>query len=53
MTLPKVKKKKLIKKDFIELAKKVQKSFEEEAKYLIEKREKNGDILSIRTHNHS
>ncbi len=46
MSLPKVEKKKLIKKiDFVKLAKKVQKSFEQEEKYLIEKKQKHGDNL--------
>ncbi len=47
MSLPKVEKKKLIdKKEFVKLAKKVQRSFEEEEKYLVEKKHKHGDNLS-------
>ncbi len=47
MSLPTVKNKKLIKeKEFVENAKKVQKSFEEEAKYLRDKKLKYGDNLS-------
>ncbi len=47
MTLPKAKSKKLIKEaTFINVAKKVKKSFEEEARYLREKKLKNGDNIS-------
>lgn len=51
MTLPKAKNKKFIKEDeFIKAAKKVKKSFDEEAKYLLEKKLKNGDNISSRTY---
>jgi glutamate mutase epsilon subunit len=46
MTLPKAKIRKINKEKFIEIAKKVHKSFEEEAKYLLEKKLKYGDTLS-------
>lgn len=50
MKLPEVKNKKLIKeKEFVALAKKVKKSFEEELKYLHEKKIKNGNYLSSHT----
>ncbi len=51
MRLPKAKKKKLInEKEFVKNAKKVQESFEEEIKYLYEKKLKNEDTLSSHTH---
>lgn len=51
MTLPKPKNKKLIKKkDFVKLAKKVKKSFEEEEKYLRERKPKNGYNLSCNSY---
>ncbi|MCL5970145.1 MAG: hypothetical protein M1450_01415 [Patescibacteria group bacterium] len=47
MTLPQPKTKKLIKsKEFAEAAKKVRESFEEEARFLREKKIKDGDYLS-------
>ncbi|KKQ91533.1 MAG: hypothetical protein UU16_C0046G0009 [Candidatus Woesebacteria bacterium GW2011_GWA2_40_7] len=50
--LPKPKNKKFINQTEIEkVAKKVNKSFEEEVKYLREKRIKNGDILFTDSHN--
>jgi len=51
MTVSKVKKKKLInEKKFLRLAKRVNESFEEEAKYLQEKRLRNGNNLSSDTY---
>lgn len=51
MILPKAKSKKLIKKtDFTKVAEKVKKSFEDELKYLLEKRLKNGDNISPHTY---
>lgn len=51
MSLPQAKIKKLIKeKEFVKNAKKVQKIFEEEAKYLREKKIKYGDTLSSHTY---
>jgi len=47
MTLPTIRRKKLIKEsDFTKVAKRVKKSFEEEVKYLLEKKLKHGDTLS-------
>ncbi|KKR87341.1 MAG: hypothetical protein UU34_C0005G0015 [Candidatus Curtissbacteria bacterium GW2011_GWA1_41_11] len=47
MSLPKAKKKKLIKeKEFVKIAQKVKKSLEQEAKYLLEGRVKNGNSVS-------
>jgi len=47
MTLPKVKRKKLINQDeFVKNAKRVQKSLEEELNYLREKKQKDGDNTS-------
>ena len=47
MELPKVKKRKLInKKEFVEIAKKVRKSWEEEARYLHEQKILNENNLS-------
>jgi hypothetical protein len=47
MSLPVAKSKKLIKeKEFVKIAKKVQESFEEEARYVYEKKIKNGDKIS-------
>lgn len=52
MLLPKVKNKKLIKeKEFVRMAEKVKKSFEEEARYVFEKKLINGDTIS--THPYS
>ncbi len=54
MTLPKVKNKKLIKKqEFIKVARQVQKSLEEEMKYLRERKLKNEDSLPYRIRFHS
>lgn len=51
MSLPKAKSRKLIKeKDFVKNAKKVQKIFEAEAKYLREKKMKYGDNISSHTY---
>ena len=47
MSLPKAKKKKLIKeKEFVKIAQKVKKSLEQEAKYLLEGRVKSGNSVS-------
>lgn len=54
MTLPKVKNKKLVKQsDFVKVAQEVKKSFEEEAKYLLEKKFKHGDHLSTHAYSFS
>ena len=55
MTLPKAKKKKLMgKEEFVKLANKVKKSFEEEATYLRDKAIKNGrNKLSCDTYSFS
>ena len=46
MSLPKAKKKKLIKeKEFVKIARKVKKSLEQETKYLFERKLKNGDNI--------
>lgn len=51
MTLPTVKKRKLInRKTFIKLAEKVKQSFEEEKKYLLKKKLENGDTISHGTY---
>jgi len=51
MKLPKAKKIQLINKsNFTKIAKRVQKSLEEEAKYLLEKKYKNGDNISSHIH---
>jgi len=51
MTLPKPKHKKFInKKKFIKIAKKVQESFKEEAKYLSEKKMNDGHTIFHRTY---
>ncbi len=50
MTLPKIKIKKIDKEKFIQTAKKVQASFEEEARFLLEKRLKHGDNVSTHTY---
>lgn len=50
MTLPKTKIKTINKEKFIEIAKKVHKSFEEEATYLLEKKLKHGDNISSHTY---
>ena len=54
MSLPKAKSKKLIKeKEFVENARKVQESFEEEARYIFEKKVKNGDKISSHSYSFS
>ncbi len=48
MKLPKIEKKKLIdEKEFVKNAKRVKKSLEEELKFLLEKKLKNGDNLPL------
>ncbi|MBI2611345.1 hypothetical protein HYW54_01190 [Candidatus Gottesmanbacteria bacterium] len=53
MSLPKPKTKKLLGKKFIELAKKVRKGFEEQEKYLREKRAQDEYSIFSHTHSHS
>jgi hypothetical protein len=54
MILPKSKNKKLINlKDFVKIAEKVKKSFEEEEKYLRDKGIRNGYHLSCGTYSHT
>ena len=53
MTLPKVTRKKFIKKDFISMAKKVNAIFMEEAKSLREKKEYDAFHLSAKLHSNS
>lgn len=53
MTLPKVKRKRFIKKDFISIAKKVNEIFIEEAKFLREKKENDTFHLSTKLHSNS
>lgn len=53
MTLPRPKKRKLINRaKFVKLAKKVKESFEEELKYLREKKLKNEAFISSNTHSY-